>query len=295
MPSLSRPFLIWWLLALLWLPAAVAAAPLTLVDDLGRRVELAGPACRILSLVPSVTETLFALGAGGQLVGRTDFCTYPPAALQLPSVGAYDNPNLEAVLLRRPDLVILSADMSNPAALARFEALRLPVYIVYPRSLDGVARQFEQLGRLCGREAAAAELGRRFAAVRQQVARQAPVLGPRVLLCVMVEPLIVAGDETLMGEMLRLCGGRNVAPGQRFPQWNVETLLQADPQLILVSAHPGQPRPETFFERWPVLQAVRQGRLVQLEADWLQRPGPRLIEGLQALAAVVRQAAPVQP
>ncbi|MBN2644042.1 MAG: ABC transporter substrate-binding protein [Desulfuromonadaceae bacterium] len=258
-------------------------------DALGRQVELPQPPQRIVSLVPAVTETLYALDAGSQLVGRTDFCNYPPQVVEKVSVGAYDQPNLEAIALLQPDLVIVSADTSSEIALERLEALQTPVYVVYPRSLSSLRRMYLQLGEMTGH----AGRGERLARDQDEALEKARMLVDgkggrgcsRVLLTVMVEPLVVVGNATLIGEILQWAGGENVVRGpQRYPVWNMEAVLQADPALIIVSPHPGTPDPEAVFLGWPQLSAVKQQRVVRIEADWLQRPGPRLLKGIAALS-----------
>jgi iron complex transport system substrate-binding protein len=102
----------------------------------------------------------------------------------------------------------------------------------------------------------------------------------------MLQPLTVAGPETFGDDIMRIAGGLNVVPTgpSRYPTWNSEALLTIDPEVIIVSTYPGQPDPEQFFARWPLLQAVKNQRIVHIEADWIHRPGPRIILGIEALA-----------
>jgi len=264
----------------------------TYTDALERKVELDGVPQRVVSLVPSVTETIYALGAQAQLVGVTDFCTYPPEAQEKPSVGAYNSPSIEAIALLEPDLVIIAADMATPAMLDTLLKLNIPVYTVYPRSFAATVSMMRNLGELLGHpeagETLALQLERRVAQIRAEVAKSDFDSSPRVMISIMVEPLVIAGTNTLPGEMLACAGGINVAQnGSRYPMWNLETVLLQDPDIIIVSPHPGTSAPEDFFMRFSRLRAVQQGMVIPIHADWLQRPGPRVLKGLNALREAI--------
>ncbi len=284
------------LLILLWLiPRPAAAARYT--DALGRQVTVAAVPRRIVSLVPSVTETLFDLGLGERVVGVTRFATYPPAALHKPKVGGYADPSLEAVVALRPDLVFAAADATSAAFVKRLAGLAIPVYVVYPRTLQETVRTIRRIGAVAGVPAAGERLARRLRrAVRRLKTARSHRPRPRVLLCVMLHPLVVAGPETLAGDLIRTVGGRNVVPSgpARYPTWGPEAVLAADPDVIIVSPHPGEKNPVGFFSRWPMLRAVRTGHVVAIDPDWVDRPGPRLEWGLNALAAVLSRRAPEQ-
>ena len=281
----ARPPFLKTALAVLVLAASARGAVWT--DALGRRVEAPDRPGRIVSLVPSVTEILYALGVQDRVAGVTRFCTYPPEALAKPKVGGYADPSLEAIVALAPDLVLASADATPPALIRRLEALGIPVYVVYPRSLDATVDTIRRIGRVVGAaragERLAGELRRAADDVRRRVRDRAR---PGVLLCVMVEPLVVAGPGTLGHDLIEAAGGRNVVPPgpSRYPTWGPESLLAADPDVIVVSPHPGQPAPGRLLDRWPELKAVANGRVVEIPADWVHRPGPRLARGLRALA-----------
>ena len=280
--------------------AASIPAQVTHTDALGRQVQLDGAPQRVVSLVPSVTETIYALGAQGLLVGVTDFCNYPPQAQNKQSVGAYDSPSIEAIAMLRPDLVIIAADMATPALLQTLLELDIPVYSVYPRSLKATIEMQRNLGAVLGYAEAgatlASQLEQAIAQLNQEVNQTGVETSPRVLLTIMLEPLVIAGTDTLPGEMLACAGGINVAsPGSRYPMWNMESVLAFDPDIIIVSPHPGTSSPRDFFLRFKQLRAVQQGNVVEIPADWLQRPGPRIIKGLEALRQAITDAATHTP
>ncbi len=271
---------------------------------MGRSVEIPVKPQRIVSLVPSVTEILFALDLGDRIVGVTRFCTYPEEAKSKPQVGDYSNPSLEAVLLQQPDLVIISADSASPALLSRMERLGLSVYVIYPRGIAETIATIRALGQVTGAALKGEQMARQLAATVEQV--RTAVAGqkrPRVLFCVMVQPLTVAGPGTLVDDLITVAGGENVVPESpgRYPTWGAEALLLANPELIIVSPHPGTPNPADHFAAWPELSAVKKHRIVSVTPDWVHRPGPRLILGLASMLKAIHGinletvSLPVQP
>ena len=256
-------------------------------DALKRKISLPQTPQRIVSLVPSVTEILFKLDLKKRIVAVTDFCTYPVAAQKLPSVGGYVDPSLESILLHKPDLVIAAADMNRPALIRRLELLKIPVYIVYPRTVEETLTTIRNIGQITGEKLAGERLANLIVSRIQKIQLQISKLRkPTTLECVMLQPLTVAGPDTFIDDIIRISGGRNVVPKgpSRYPTWNTEALLTTNPETIIVSAYPGQPNPQHFFDSWSQLQAVRHKRIIRVNADWIHRPGPRMILGIEALA-----------
>jgi iron complex transport system substrate-binding protein len=270
------------------------------VDDRGRTVQLAQPARRIVSLAPHLTELLYAVGAGERIVGTVDFSDYPPDALAIPRVGSATRLDLERILALQPDLVLAWSSGNLRAAVERLEALGLTVYHSEPAGLAGVATDLRRLGLLAGTEAlaeaAAVAFERRIDALRARHAGQPPV---RVFYQVWDRPLMTVNDRHLIGEAIRLCGGVNLfghLPAL-VPQPGLEDVLAANPEAIVVGG-PGEHRPDWLepWWRWDALPAVRGGHLYFIPPSLLQRHGPRLAEGSEALCAVLdtvrRQPAP---
>ncbi|MCW8892039.1 MAG: cobalamin-binding protein [Deltaproteobacteria bacterium] len=256
-------------------------------DALGRKLTLPHTPQRILSLVPAVTEILFALDLENKIVAVTDYCNYPEAARELPKVGEYADPGLENILLFKPDLVFAAADMNRPTLVRRLETLNIPVYVVYPHTVNAALKTIRSIGDITGEPSKAQRLAASIEMRIDRIQQQLPGRKrPGVLEAVMLQPLTVAGPETFGDDIMRIAGGLNVVPTgpSRYPTWNSEALLTIDPEVIIVSTYPGQPDPEQFFARWPLLQAVKNQRIVHIEADWIHRPGPRIILGIEALA-----------
>lgn len=278
-------------LALLaWVLPASGAPAAVWVDAVGRTVEVRAAPARVVSLAPSVTETLFALGAAGRLAGVTEQCDYPPEARAKPRVGTYAEPSVEAIVALQPDLVIASADSTPPSAVFALESAGLTVYTVHPRTLSEALEAFRTLGAVLGLPAAGEALVREFTAAQRRIGEAVAALGPaprpRVLFCVMVNPLVVAGPHTVAHDLVEAAGGDNVVPPgpSRYPTWGMESVLAADPDVIVASPHPGEPEPSAVFGSWRELRAVRAGRVAAVDPDWVHRPGPRMVLGLTALA-----------
>jgi len=261
-------------------------------DMLGRGVELAAPPARIVSLVPSVTEALYALGAEARLVGVTDFCDYPPAARGKPSVGGMINPNLEAIVALQPDLVIATTEGNREETFAQLKRLGIPTYLVAAHRVRDVTDLIARLGALTGSQHAAgpllARFERRIAAVAQAVA---PLPRPRVLYVLWPEPLIVPGREALVTELIRLAGGESVTAGEAdaYPRYSLESAVAKAPEVILLANHGANTGPidEPKWRRLTSLPAVRAGRLHRVEGNLVHRYGPRVVDGLEQLARAI--------
>ena len=263
------------------------AVAVEFTDAVNRQVSIPQTPQRIVSLVPSVTEILFKLGLEQHIVAVTDFCTYPDAALKLPKVGNYADPSLESILLHQPDLVIAAADMNRPALVRRLELMQIPVYVVHPQTVATTLATIEHIGTITRAENQSQKLVNsiqtRIDKIQEQVSRFKP---KSTLACIMLQPLTIAGPDTFIADIIKLAGGQNIVPKgpSRYPTWNTEALLTVNPETIIVSTYPGQPTPKHFFDHWPQLQAVRTQQIIEINADWLHRPGPRMILGIEALA-----------
>lgn len=275
--------------------------PMTFTDARGQQVTIPRRPLRIISLAPSVTETLFALGAGDRVIADTTFCDYPPAAANLPKIGGYVDPNTEKIVALKPDLV-LGARGNARDALDRLASLGLPVVTVAPESLEEVEVSIRTIGRVIGAVQASEQLATRCAQRRANVLQQTQPLSttgrPRTLLLFAPDSLFSAGPGSHLDEMIRFAGGVNVAAGAKtpWPELSMETVVTADPQCIILLTGRGMAHPLTparalirfrADRRWRYITAVKTGRVVVLDDDTLTLPGPRLIDGLEAMAAAM--------
>lgn len=260
-------------------------------DALGRAVELPAPAQRVVSMAPSHTETVCAIGACALLVGRDTLSDAPAAATAVPTVGTAFAPDLEAIVAARPDLVLADAFSGLAEALAPFG---IPVYAGTPQRLADLAPYLADLGTLLGRPAAAAtlfaELDAGFADLRRTLAG---VERPTVFVEIDATPY-AAGPTSLVGALLDIAGGTNVLDASfgDYPRVDPEQVVARDPQVILLMDAPYGVDAADVAARpgWGGLRAVRDGRVVELtqpQVDALSRPGPRLLEAARALARLL--------
>ena len=276
---------------------AAAPARITLTDSLGRQVRLSQPAERIVSLAPSTTEILFAIGAEDTIVARSGLCDYPAAALELPSIGQlYPRLNAEAVVLLSPDLV-LAAGVTHPQDVERLAKLGYAVYATsVSRGFDDIYRDIEAVGSLTGHTEGAAsllaDLRRRVAVVEARSRQRSR--RPRVFVEMDATDTSrpwTAARGSFIDALVRLAGGENVVrvTGDAYVQVSLEALIVGDPEFILVNGGARGVQLEEVRARvgWSVLTAVREGNLVAIDADLISRPGPRVVDGLEQLAAAL--------
>ncbi len=269
-----------------------AADSVVVVDDAGRRVVLPRPARRVVSLLPAGTETLIALGAGEWVVGKTRYDTHPAVA-DLPSVGGGLDPSLEALVALRPDLVVAFETVSGSKVRSRLEALGVPVFAMRTQDTTDVFRNFQRLGHLVGRDAAADSLSTALRAELAAVQRAVEGLDrPSVFYIVSLDPPMTAGPATFPIELLGVAGGETIFPktSTLWPQISVEAVVARDPDIIMLPVSAG---PTLSLERlrrepgWRDLRAVREGRVRVVSADLLNRPGPTMGEAAWLMARVL--------
>lgn len=268
------------------LAAGIAGAEVRATDDAGAEIVLAGPAQRIVSLAPHLTEQLFAIGAGSRIVATTDFADYPEQARKLPRVARAHNVDLERVAAAQPDLIVIWGSGFPPATVAALRRLGVPVYVDEPSSLDGIAGSMLRLGRLTAAAGAADAAARFRAAIGQLRDRYSSRPQVSVFYQVWAQPLMTLGGRHVLSEGLRACGARNVfeqlAP--IAPQVSVEAVLAVDPQMIVTAEPGGTDRGGLdLWKRFPGQRAVAGGHLVTIDADRINRHTPRLADELAVL------------
>jgi len=277
-------------------PKTGAAAAVT--DEIGRPVTpRALPTRRVVSLAPNVTELLFAIGAGDQVVGIDRYSDQPAGRVErLPSVGSDYEPSLEKIVGLAPDLVLLSRSANRRETADALERLGVPSFITETPAVADMPRTLRDLGALTGHAADAARqlaaLQGGLAAVRARVAGQRR---PRVLVVVWPEPLYVAGRETFTHDLIEVAGGQNVAADARgYTTFPLERVLAAAPEIIILPTHAasgtGDAAAVAYWSRWPTLPAVRDHRVFAIEDAIISRPGARLVQGAERLAALLHPA-----
>jgi len=258
----------------------------------GESMEVAHPR-RIVSLAPSVTETLFALGAGEQLVGICTFCDFPPDVTRIERIGSYLAPNVEAIVAKRPDVVI-GVPPNNPEAIAALRRIGLRVVIVQGDTIEQIETAVRTIASEAGRDtqgqALLAEMEQRMDAIR---ARLEKVEQRRVLMVVGQNPLVAVGSGIFLNELITLAHGINIAAdtGQQWPQLSLEAAVARQPEVIIDSSMGSEEKDVSrhlgIWQNFPTLPAVRDGRLYGRRSYTVLRPGPRLAEGFAEIARLI--------
>ncbi len=269
------------------------AAPLIVRDDTGATVKLTAPAQRIVSLAPHATELLFTLGAGSRIVGTLDTSDTPAAAKAIPRVGDSRALDLERIVALRPDLIV-TWPWTAPAQVEALRARGIAAFTTMPATIDGIAADLERLGALTGTQVVGWREAEAFRARLEKLReRNAGAQRVRVFYEIWDSPLYTIGGRHLITEAIEICGGENVFAALTLPApaVDVEAVLAAKPDAIIAGADQGaRPAWLDSWRRWKELPAVANERLYAVDADLLHRPGPRFLEGVEALCGVIDKA-----
>jgi iron complex transport system substrate-binding protein len=280
------------LIALAVLAVAAPAPAFTVHDMRGAAIRLAAPPERIVSLVPSATEAIFALGGESRLVGVTDFCDWPPAARGKPRVGGMIAPSLEAIVALRPHLVVATDEGNSQETFDQLRRLGIAAYVVRARRLEEAFALLERMGELTGRQDAVPGV---VARLRARVARVTGAVRDlrrvRVLYVLWPDPVIVPGRDGLVTELITLAGGTSVTAGSAgaYPRLSLEAVVAQRPEVILLARHGGDETPTltAIWDRLAAVPAIRAGRVHGVAGALLHRYGPRVVDGLERLARLI--------
>lgn len=263
--------------------------PLTIKDESGRAIKLPKAPERIISCMPSITEMLFKLGLGKKVVGVTENCNYPLDAKKIEKVGR-DQMNLEKIVSLKPDLIVMLGS-AQPSDIKYLRSFGLPVFVLDPKTVNGVMHSIALLGDACDRQHAAYAVTEDFQRKLEWVAARAGKAGgkkPRVFVEVWHRPLITAAGGTFLNDVIEKAGGINIAKKAKgpYPEYSFEKLIAEDPDAIII---PGQnvPTSEAIYKdgKWMKLRAVQNGRVLFIDADIMSRPGPRMILAVDQIAS----------
>jgi len=267
-------------------------------DEMGRPVRLPSRIDRIVSLAPSTTEILFAIGAGPSVVGVDRYSDFPPSVNALPKVGADVDPSLERIVALKPDAVFSNKTANRQATAEALERLGIPVFVSRDDTLDDIYRDVAALGDATGHAAEARALvdrmKARIAAVGERRRGQPPV---KSLVVVWSEPLMVAGRRSHVGDLLAAAGGDNVVDDATpdFPTYSLERVVARPPKVAVVGMHADAPPPLAPLQRLSATLGARGFRIATVDGDLLFRPGPRVADGVEALDRVLHEEAPRAP
>jgi iron complex transport system substrate-binding protein len=260
-----------------------------IADDLGRKLKIPEKVERVISLAPSLTESIFAVGAGDRLVGVTTFCDYPPEAQKIAKVGDTINPNLETIIALKPQIVFVSTASQMENFTRTLEQQNITVFVTNPKDLNGMLANLRQLGDIFGTAERTTillnELQEKILAIEDQV-RDKPK--DRIFVQISKEPLFTAGKDSFITEIITRAGGVSVTKDVEtaYPKLSKETAFALDPDVIILSESPDNTEPNEVFKN---SKAVRKGKVFRVKADLLSRPGPRLVDGLEQIANFLHQ------
>jgi iron complex transport system substrate-binding protein len=283
----------WWMIVVVVAGCQQAARPpgtISVMDDAGGTVRLGAPARRVVSLIPAATELLFAIGADSAVVGRTSYCDYPPAAHSVPDLGDGIKPSIEAILARKPELVVLYNSGQNAAVAGRLAELGIPALRINTDALRDVPRVGRILGPLTGHGHAAESLAVAFdTALANATARSVSGRRPKVLLLVWEQPPMTIGRGSFLSELIERAGGENLFADVTASSGvvSIEAVAARNPDLIFTTTE----GPSGFASRpeWQVVPAVRRRRFLRVSGSEFNRPSPRAPAAIRELAAKLRE------
>jgi iron complex transport system substrate-binding protein len=260
------------------------------MDEVGREVSFSFPPKKIVSLAPNITEILFGLGLDEEIVGVSIHCDFPEKAKTKIQVGSYISLDFERIISLRPDLIVATGSGNTRDMVERLEQLGFPTYVIFPRNFNDVLRSIRHLGEVVGREREGLNLIQEMERRKKRVVELTQGLPrPKVFLQIGEVPLVTVGRNSFGDDLIHLAGGENVAGKEKemYPRWSLEEILKRAPEVILVSSM--NPRGDytrilKAWSRWKTIPAVKNGRLHVIDSDLVDRPSPRIIEGLEEMA-----------
>lgn len=283
-----------WLISLFLLALVVSASTgwaKTFTDDIGRKIEISERPSRIISLAPSITEILFYLDLGDRVVGVTDFCNYPEEARKKPSIGFIISPDIEKIVSLKPDLVFATAEGNRPDVVDTLKRVGIKVYVLNPHSLEDILQEILSIGEMTGQIDRAREkvedLRSRIEAIRK---RAEGIKRVKILYLISLDPIISAGPGSFIHNLIEIAGGENVAVqlSTRYPRMQMEEIVVRDPEVIL-----GPPDVikdiGAWKRKWDKIFAIRHNRVYSIDPDIINRPGPRIVEGLEQVFQYIHE------
>ncbi len=262
-------------------------------DALGREVSLDSPPQRLIPLAPNLTEILYALGLGDRVVGVTNHDNYPPEVSLKPKVGSYISLNIERIISLSPDLVIGTVDGNEAYVLDLLQQAHIKVFFVNPRTVNQVIETISTIGKICGVPEKARDLsGRLSRRVDHVLERIGSRERPLVFLQINIQPIMTVNQNTVHNDVIRLAGGTNMAAKEpiTYPRISIEEVIQRRPDVIVISSMERGGRFEKARQewlKWKSIPAVQNQRVYLIDSDLIDRPSPRLIEGLEIMARFI--------
>ena len=264
-----------------------------LTDEIGRKVKIPDPPKRIVSMAPSITEMLFALGLDKEIVGVTDFCNYPEAALTKHRIGGFVNPSIEKIVSLKPSLILGIRDGNRMDTVHRLNDLGFSVYVVDPTGFDGVVKTIENIGEIVRRRDESREITRNMTKKKEVVVKLTQSLPkPKVFFQVGYSPIVTVGRGSLGDDLIRLAGGRSISENEsgNYPLYGIETIVSKAPEIIIMSSMDSKKdylNLIKMWQSWKNLPAVKTNAIHVVDSNLVDRPTPRVVEGLGVVAKII--------
>jgi cobalamin transport system substrate-binding protein len=265
----------------------------TFKDALGREISVPTPPKRLIALAPNLTEILYALDLGDRVVGVTNHCNYPPAASLKPKVGSYIHLNVEQIISLSPDLVIGTMDGNERYILDLLEQAHIKVFFVNPRDVRQAIETISTVGLVCGLPEQARQISGRLTLRVNRVVEAARARNrPLVFLQINIQPIMTVNRNTVHHDLIRLAGGDNMTADEpvTYPRISLEEVIRRKPEVILISSMERGGRFEKARQdwlQWTSVPAVQKGRVHLIDSDLIDRPSPRVVDGLEVMAKLL--------
>lgn len=271
-----------------------------LTDETGRKVNIPESPRSIISMAPSITETLFALGLDQEIVGVTDYCDYPENALTKPRIGGFMNPSVEKIISLKPDLIIGTRDGNRWETIYQLVNLGLPVYLVDPKGYDGVARMIKNIGEIVGRKQMSQKIAMDMMMRKEEIVTKTQFLPrPKVFFQIGYWPIMTVGKGSLADDLIRFAGGKSISENERatYPYYSVETILKKAPDVIIISSMDGKSTKLSsegnhadlikMWQKWKHVPAVQTKAIYLIDSNLVDRPSPKVIKGLEIMMKMI--------
>ena len=278
---------------ILLFPSTSYPRSLQFKDEVGREVTFSFPPKRIISLAPNITEILFSLGLDGEIVGVSIHCNFPKKAKSKVRVGSYINIDFERIISLKPDLIIATGVGNTRDMVERLGKLGFPTYVVFPKNFNEILQSIGHIGKIVDREKEAMKNIDGMKKRRQKVIELTQGLPrTRVFLQIGEAPMVTVGKGSFADDLISLAGGENIAGREKgmYPRLGMEEILKRSPEVILVSSmNPKGDYQKVIQEwsRWKMIPAVKNGRVYLIDSDLIDRPSPRIIDGLEEIARIL--------
>jgi iron complex transport system substrate-binding protein len=263
------------------------------IDEVGREAIIPFPPKRIVSLAPNITEILFSLGLDEEIVGVSIHCNFPEKAKSKVQVGTYIRLDFEKITSLNPDLIIATAAGNTRDMVDRLGTLGFPTYVIYPKNFNDILKNIAHIGQVVNREQEARVIIEEMRKRSQRIVELTNGLPrPKVFIQIGDAPVVTVGKGSFADDLIRLVGGENIAGKEKevYPRFGMEEILKRSPEVIVISSM--NPRGDyqkilQEWNRWKTIPAIKNGRIHLIDSDLIDRPSPRIIDGLEELARVL--------